>query len=174
MTTQPVTPRIYVACLASYNNGRLHGTWIDANQSPEDIQTEVSAMLATSPEENAEEWAIHDHEGFCGTEISEWEGFEQVSELAAFVEEHGELGGALLEHCCGDLEDARMLMSDNYAGCWKSLAEYAQELTEETTQIPEHLQYYIDYEAMARDMVLSGDVFTLETGYEEVHVFWAR
>ena len=24
------TPRIYVACLAAYNNGRLHGRWIDA------------------------------------------------------------------------------------------------------------------------------------------------
>ena len=26
-------PRIYVACLAAYNAGRLHGGWIDANQS---------------------------------------------------------------------------------------------------------------------------------------------
>jgi hypothetical protein len=23
-------PQIYVACLAAYNNGRLHGVWIDA------------------------------------------------------------------------------------------------------------------------------------------------
>lgn len=25
-------PRIYVACLAAYNNGSLHGRWIDADQ----------------------------------------------------------------------------------------------------------------------------------------------
>jgi Antirestriction protein (ArdA) len=25
-------PRIYVACLAAYNNGYLHGAWIDAIQ----------------------------------------------------------------------------------------------------------------------------------------------
>jgi hypothetical protein len=25
-------PKIYVACLASYNNGILHGKWIDAVQ----------------------------------------------------------------------------------------------------------------------------------------------
>ena len=31
------SPRIYVACLAAYNAGRLHGRWIDANQSAEDI-----------------------------------------------------------------------------------------------------------------------------------------
>lgn len=24
-------PRIYVACLAAYNNGHLHGRWIDAD-----------------------------------------------------------------------------------------------------------------------------------------------
>ena len=27
-------PRIYVACLAAYNNGHLHGAWIDAAQEP--------------------------------------------------------------------------------------------------------------------------------------------
>ena len=26
-------PRIYVACLAAYNNGYLHGAWIDADQA---------------------------------------------------------------------------------------------------------------------------------------------
>lgn len=50
--------------------------------------------------------------------------------------------------------------------------DYAEELTEETTQIPEHLAFYIDYEKMGRDMELGGDVFTIETGYQEVHIFW--
>ncbi len=52
------------------------------------------------------------------------------------------------------------------------MADYAQELTEETSQIPDHLQYYINYERIGRDMELNGDVFTIETGYEEVHIFW--
>jgi len=60
----------------------------------------------------------------------------------------------------------------NYCGCYASLADYAEELTEETTQIPEHLALYIDYEKMGRDMELGGDVFTIETGYQEVHIFW--
>ena len=33
------TPRIYVACLAAYNGGTLHGEWIDADQSADDIAT---------------------------------------------------------------------------------------------------------------------------------------
>ena len=51
-------PRIYVACLAAYNNGCLHGRWIDAT-TPDEIMDEVRAMLAASPLPGAEEWAIH-------------------------------------------------------------------------------------------------------------------
>lgn len=39
-------PRIYVACLAAYNNGILHGAWIDADQEPWAIWDAIRAMLA--------------------------------------------------------------------------------------------------------------------------------
>lgn len=45
-------PRIYVACLASYNNGCLHGAWIDADQDADAIRTEIRAMLKASPYPN--------------------------------------------------------------------------------------------------------------------------
>lgn len=42
--------RIYVACLASYNAGRLHGAWIDATQDADDIRREIAEkVLRTSP-----------------------------------------------------------------------------------------------------------------------------
>lgn len=106
--------------------------------------------------------------------MSEWEGFAKVAELAAFIEEHGALGGAVLSHYSGDLEEAREALEDRYCGKYRSLADYAQELTEETAEIPESLRHYIDYQAMARDMEMSGDVFTVEDVFEEVHVFWSR
>ena len=65
-------------------------------------------------------------------------------------------------------------MEESYSGCYKSLADYAEELTDGTTEIPEHLQYYIDYERMGRDMELGGDIYTIETAYDEVHIFWAH
>ena len=167
-------PQIYVACLAAYNNGKLHGAWIDANQEPSAIFAEVHAMLALSPEAGAEEWAIHDFEGFCGVKLSEWEGFENVSALASFIAEHEVFGGALLSHFCGDLEQACSAIAEDYCGQYKSLADFAEEMTSETETIPEALRYYIDYEAMARDMELNGDVFMIETGFEAVHVFWQR
>ncbi len=55
-----------------------------------------------------------------------------------------------------------------------SLADYVEELTEQTSQIPEHLQYYIDYDRMGRDMELSGDFYTIETSFDDVHVFWSH
>lgn len=40
--------------------------------------------------------------------------------------------------------------------------DYAQEIIEETTDIPENLRYYIDYEAIARDMQLNGEIVEIE------------
>ena len=37
--------RIYVADLAAYNNGRLHGVWIDATEEMDDIWAQVNQML---------------------------------------------------------------------------------------------------------------------------------
>ncbi|WP_369933937.1 antirestriction protein ArdA [Xanthomonas tesorieronis] len=46
-------PRIYLACLASYNNGRLHGRWIDLDGANlDDVQGEIAAMLRESPYPN--------------------------------------------------------------------------------------------------------------------------
>lgn len=44
-------------------------------------------------------------------------------------------------------------------------------MTEEATTIPPSLRCYIDWQAMARDAELSGDVFTLTTAWDVVHVF---
>ena len=97
---------IYVACLAAYNNGKLHGVWIDATDDSDDIQEKVNETLESSPEEGAEEWAIHDYESYGSYRLSEYEGIESAHEIACFIEE------------------------------------------------------------------LGGDIFTIETGYREVHIFW--
>lgn len=165
--------RIYVADLAAYNAGHLHGIWIDATLELDEIQARVSAMLEASPVKGAEEYAIHDFEGFDGYRISEHDSLENAHEIACFIEEHPDFGAALLAHF-NDLAQARKAAEDDYCGCYSSLAEYAQELTEQTTNIPQHLAMYIDYRSMARDMEYSGDVFTLEISFEQVHIFWNR
>lgn len=132
---------------------------------------DVKAMLAVSPIAGAEEWAIHDYEGFGGVRIEEYAGFERVSALASFIAEHGEVGAALLDHYNGDLEEAQETITDRYMGEHGSLADYVQELTEETTSIPQTLRYYIDYQALARDAELNGELFGIGSAHDVVHVF---
>lgn len=91
---------------------------------------------------------------------------------ALFMQEHGELGAAVIEYFGDDLEDARNVIEDNYYGLYQSLADYAQDFIEQSYDIPDYLEGYIDYEKMARDMEMNGCIFTVETGYQEVHVFW--
>ena len=52
----------------------------------------------------------------------------------------------------GRIKSARKTIEESYCGCHTSVADYAQELTEDTGNIPSHLEMYIDYERMGRDM----------------------
>ncbi|NQE65337.1 hypothetical protein E1H18_1118 [Caulobacter sp. RHG1] len=169
-----VAPRIYVACLAAYNAGVLHGAWIDVESDAEAVWAAIRSMLEASPEPMAEEFAIHDHEGFGGVEIAEYAGIARVVEIAGFLRARGRLGALVLAEVGGDLEAAETALEDQYRGCFSSLADSFQELTEETVEIPQALRLYIDYEAMARDARLNGEVFTVETAPDAVHVFWTR
>ncbi len=170
-TERTEQPRVYVACLAAYNSGILHGAWIDAAQEPWALYDDVKAMLAASPVAGAEEWAIHDYEGFGAVRVEEYAGLDTVAELASFIAEHGEVGAALLDHFSGDFDEAREAIADRYLGAHASLADYVQDMTEETTSIPHALRYYVDWRAMARDAELNGDLFTVTTAWDVVHVF---
>ena len=164
-------PRIYVACLAAYNNGHLHGEWVDADQSSDALYAEVRKILAASPIPFAEEIAIHDFEGFGDVAIQEYTSLEAVAEIAEFIVEHDELGAAVLAHADNDIEDAIELLEDRYHGEHDSEEDFAYYWMHEVDggEIPHHLQYYIDYKAMARDFFIN-DFFSIEVG-RKVHVF---
>ena len=70
--------RISVADIAAYDNGKLHGVWIDATQDVDGIQEQINELLTNSPEEDVEEYAIHDCEGFAGYSVSEYEGIQSA------------------------------------------------------------------------------------------------
>jgi antirestriction protein len=171
MTTY-TEPKIYVADLAAYTNGKLHGVWINALSDLDEMFESIKEMLATSPERYAEEYAIHDYEGFVGCSLSEYQSIESVREIAIFLDENPDLGGELLSYLKNDIKQDKKATEDNYQGCYDSLADYAQVITEDSTSIPSHLNYYIDYERMARDMEMSGDIFMIERN-RSVHIFLA-
>jgi antirestriction protein len=170
-TIQTIQPRIYVACLAAYNSGRLHGAWIDVGASEWVIWDGIQAMLKTSPMAGAEEYAIHDYEGFEGVRIEEYTGIDTLTAIAAFLAEHGNLGAAVLDYYSNDLDEAREAMAERYLGSYTSLTDYVQDITEESLTIPQVLQYYIDWQSMARDAELNGELFGISTAHDVVHVF---
>lgn len=165
--------RIYAACLAAYNNGILHGSWIDCGgKDADDIGEEVRAMLAKSPIENAEEWAIHDYE--CPDQLrgqfSEYMGLDKVATLASLGElmdqgDHYAAGVALaLDRMSGtwDATDVESWIDDHYAGESSfGPAGWCETWLEEMGDlegVPENLRFYIDFEAYARDTAMNGDV----------------
>jgi antirestriction protein len=175
-----ITPRIYVASLPDYNAGRLHGAWLDAAQEPEELHDQIAVMLAASHEPHAEEWAIHDFEGFNGLHLGEWEDLAHVSRVAKGITEHG-LAFAHWTTLVATDEDLDQF-DDAYLGHWPSLTGYAEDvlddlgLDDEVDRcVPENLRPYvtIDAEAFGRDLELGGDVTAIEDG-EGVHVFANR
>ncbi len=129
--TTTTAPRIYVACLAAYNNGILHGAWIDADQSADELHEDVKKMLAASPEPGAEEWAIHDFEGFGELRLSEWDSFERVSVIATGIAEHGPAFSAWLSYDPEREPIDASAFEDAYRGEWDSLRKYAEDFADE-------------------------------------------
>lgn len=175
--TLPVTPRIYVASLSDYNAGRLHGVWIDLEgKDSEDVWEEINAMLRASSEPIAEEWAIHDYEGFAPMTLSEYESINDIVKLVDAVEEHGQ---ALLAWVAQEPTyriEALDSFPDAYAGEWRSVEEWAEEFLEDTgalAEIPDSLRAYFDVEKYARDCDLSGDIETVDSD-NGVYVFWTN
>lgn len=163
------TPKIYVACLAAYNSGYLHGIWCDATQDEDEIYKNIYDMLAESPVDGAEEWAIYDYSGFGDARLDEYESIPNVVKIAEFIDEQGELGAALLGEY--SIDDAQTLLEDQYHGAYDSEVDFAQSIFEEcySDAIPKNLIYYIDHKAFSRDLFMS-DYFSMEA-QGRTHVF---
>ena len=126
------------------------------------------------PHPSAEEFAIHDHEGFEGWTPGEGTPLVDVARVAALIEEHGEVFGKLLANECGDIDRAESLMTEEYQGAHSSLADWAESFHDDMGTDLGTLSNYIDWERWARDAELGGDVFTIETDDGQTHVFWNR
>lgn len=201
-------PRIYVACLASYNNGTLHGAWIDCDQDADDIREEIADMLRKSTFPNvmvpcpdcpgmpegvaddgsiavcdtchgrsevpsAEEWAIHDYEGFGPRRLHESESIDDVAALADGIIQHGPAFAAWADYL-GEIptEDD---FTESYMGQHGSAADYVAEFCADCFESPpEWCANYINYEAMARDWSINGDITEFPVPDDPFHVYIFR
>jgi antirestriction protein len=173
------TPRIYVACLAAYNNGKLHGTWIDAAQDEEAIWEAIHAMLKASPEPGAEEWAIHDYEGFYDIKLGENPNIKDVSAIGQFLSDNEDKAEQIIEvaqHLSNKLDEAGLesakdYIAENYKGEFKDVGEYASQLAEETGANLGDFERFIDWDSVGAEYETGGDIFTIDAGNGKVHVY---
>jgi antirestriction protein len=172
-------PRIYVASLADYNAGWLHGAWIDADQATSAIEDAIAEILRTSRTPLAEEWAIHDHEGFDPFPVGEFCSIETLSLLACRIREHGPAFAAWAAHL-SSASEADDSFSEAFSGEWESISDYAEQMLDDfgleaaiDSVVPEGLRAYvrIDAEGLGRDLVLGGDVVALDTPSGSVWIF---
>jgi antirestriction protein len=153
--------QIYIACLASYNNGTMHGKWIDATSDVDEMQEDVNALLRSSEYPNvmvecpacggvchvetcstckgsgkvpsAEEFAIHDFDGIPN--IGEYCGLRAVADYVEFVEAHDYFEAdeikAVMDDCCGDLALAKERLEDGYCGTFARFQDFADEYVDD-------------------------------------------
>ena len=55
-------------------------------------------------------------------------------------------------HITKDFETHVDDFMDAYNGCWDNFLKFAEDLFDQTMDVPDHLAFYIDYEAFARDL----------------------
>lgn len=173
-------PRIWIGSLSDYNNGVLHGEWIDATQDEAEVQRQIAEVLVRSPTaakhgDPAEEYAIFDYDNFCGLQIGEYDSITEVIRLARLIEEHGEAFAAWAEYFGREVataDDAGERFLGSYAGCYGSKEQYVKCLLDDlgvTAELDEAvnpiLRGYVsvDYAMLARDLELEGSVTFIET-----------
>jgi antirestriction protein len=156
----------YFACLASYNNGILHGAWVDLEEATtaEEIQECIDWVLANSSQWPAEEWAMHDSIALPGVlGRTEWPSIEELATYAATVAELNDSDDREAYRLACD-DRGQILTEDDfretYQGCHRSEEDYAQELAEEIAETRDLCSTWptccIDWEAAWRQLTYDG------------------
>lgn len=179
-------PRIYAASLSDYNDGILHGAWLDAAVEPNELHEGIAAMLAASPTatktgQPAEEWAIHDFEEFGPLRLGEYQSVEWTTAVARGIAEHGPAFAAWASQVDSD-QDRLGQFEKCYLGEWESVEAYAESFLEDigataaVSKLDDWLQGYIDLDVagFARDLELGGDITAVEKSDGGVWVFDGR
>ena len=151
--------------VADFN--RPSETTVQMTQCSRDTQTTKGTRRYGEP---AEEWAIHDYEGFGDLRLSEMDSLDYVPRIASGIENHGLAFAAWVSEVNCDPEQMEQF-EERFQGEWESVEAYAENLLDELSaqrvidEAPEWLQPYLklDVAGFARDLEAGGDITTAET-----------
>ena len=162
----------YITNLGKYNEGELIGKWIEFPIDEDELNEALKEIGCKYTDENGKEYNTEYEEFFFSDweceipfDFGEYESISDVNDIAERVEaletyEQDVLKVILEEHTSDVDEALRLVEGGNYV-IWsgESMADVAATIAEECgylNSIPEHLQYYIDYEKWGRDLKIEG------------------
>ena len=149
-------PAVYCGTYGKYNEGSIRGAWIDLTlvKNEEEFYTICREL---HQDEQDPEFMFQDWQSIPDRYISESginsDYFDYLETIANMSETMAEA----YECFINDGHDANKF-EDAYMGEYDSEQDYAEQLLEETgeiNEIPQHLRYYFDYEAYARDLFIN-------------------
>ena len=161
--------KIYLTDLSAYNEGHLIGKWIELPLTPFELSQAVSEVLSEGEEasgsEDHEETFITDYE--ADISIDEYDDIYRLNELAETMNSYNNEDLLKLQLLSYEGYDEREVMSKgldtyeveihDYSGD-KSFTDVYELLAHDLVSegafgvIPSHLENYIDYSAIGRDL----------------------
>jgi antirestriction protein len=133
------SPKIYVADLEAYNNGKLSGVWLDLMDynDADELMGAIQDFLKTT---GGEEYAIHDVENIPSRMYSEYMGqrdFEELYEMIDLAKDND----LPLEVVFQVVSQYSPSAVDEFVGKYDSADDFAQELVDDIG-----IQSFIDFE----------------------------
>ena len=133
------TPRIYVADLEAYNNGRLVGEWLDLADY-NDADKLMDAIQDVLKKSGGEEYAIHDYENFPRSMYSEYmskNDFEVLYEVMETAKRY-DLPLEVVEEIVSQYGEGGV---DEFQGKYDNAEDFAIQLVDDIG-----IESFIDYE----------------------------
>lgn len=171
-------PQIYVASLADYNAGVLHGDWIAADRDADEVLKDIGLMLQRSEQPIAEDWAIHDYSGFAELHVDEFEHLHQLTEIAKGIRVYG----PAYAHWASHVDRATAADEHNFEEAFLGRFDSREALIEEwiyeqidlqgvLDRLPSHIGRYVSFDADSwlHDLAIELDVVEAPSG--EIWVF---
>jgi antirestriction protein len=123
------TPKIYVADLEAYNNGRLSGVWLDLTDysDADELMDAINDFLKTT---GGEEYAVHDYENLPSSMYSEYMGvrdFEEIYEMLDLAKEN-DLPLDVVMEVVSQFDRSAL---DEYTGVYDSEQDFAEQLVDD-------------------------------------------
>ena len=157
-TTTALENRIALTNLHSYNCGNLRFAWVSLPFSDEEF-TEALEKIG-----NPEEYFVSDYETTVPMlRIAEYPDYEELNDFFKHLEELNEYDREALEALYEELGDYKEAVSVFERGDYQyysgmDLEDVAKEMVDDGCfgEIPDAIKFYIDYDAIGRDLSIDG------------------